>query len=441
MYLSNYFLPIQHEKPQNATMTSHCLMQQAGMVRQAASGIYSWLPFGLAILKKIENIIRDELNKAQNIELLTPCLQPASLWETSGRINDYGKELLKMPDRHDQMLLFAPSAEEMVTQAVQPYLTSYKNLPKIFYQFQWKFRDEIRPKAGLLRSREFLMKDSYSFDIDDEGAEATYWHMYITYLKIYRKLGLNVIPAEADNGVIGGNLSHEFHVLAENGQSTIYYDANLPKEIEKCLKEDSNLESVKKLSLLYSKTDEKCNFSENIDNLIKNNSIEVGHIFFFGSKYSTKLNALSQNKQGELVPLSMGSYGIGLTRLVAAIIEANHDENGIKLPINLAPFSVCIVLLSTGDETCLNLAKNYYNQLKNLNIDALFDDSETSAKIKSKNNDLIGIPLQLIIGNKLVQEGKIEIKNRFKSFSTIINTDEAINYLINQITLLRKESS
>jgi prolyl-tRNA synthetase len=445
MYISNYLLPIQQEKPQNATMSSHCLMQQAGMVKQAVSGIYSWLPFGLTILKKIEAIIREEMNNSGCIELLTPCMQPASLWEISERINDYGKELLKVSDRHGQTLLFAPSAEEMVTQVVQTHLTSHKHLPKILYQFQWKFRDEIRPKSGLLRSREFLMKDAYSYDIDDIEAEKTYWNMYKTYLKIYHRLGLNVLPSEADNGVIGGNLSHEFHVLADHGQSVIYYDPKLEETLGNFLnKEDNldnlNLEDIKKLSKLFSKTEDKITSDEIKDNLSKKNSIEVGHIFFFGNKYSTKLNAVAHNKQGNIAPLSMGSYGIGLTRLVASIIEINHDKNGIKLPINLAPFSVCIVLLSYNDNNCCNLAKEYYTQLRNLNIDVLFDDSQVTAKMKMQNNDLIGIPFQILLGNQLMQEGKIEIKNRFKSCSSVIRKEEAINYLMHQIKLLKQAS-
>lgn len=349
MLQSEFFLPVLKESPAEAKVISHALMLKSGMIRQHAAGIYNWLPLGIKVLKNVENIVRFNMDASGFIEMLMPCIQSADLWVESGRFDTYGKEMLKFKDRHDHDLLFGPTNEEVLTDIVRHSMQSYKDLPKVFYQIQWKFRDEIRPRFGLMRGREFLMKDAYSLDIDEEGAIKTYNQMFTAYMRTFSDLGLLAIPLAADTGEIGGSLSHEFHVIADTGESTLYYDKKFD-----LLKEElaDDLSLVKSL---YAATEEKhdpqnCSISEK--ELSVRKGIEVGHIFNFGDKYSKPMNAFVNNEKGQLVPIQMGSYGIGVSRLVAAIIEVSNDERGIIWPVSVAPFKISIINLNINDQNC-----------------------------------------------------------------------------------------
>lgn len=409
MLLSRYFLPIQKQQPLEAQIVSHSLMIRSGMIRRQAAGIYSWLPLGLKVLKNIENIIRANMDAVDCLEVLMPCIQPAELWVESGRYDDYGKELLRFKDRHDTELLFGPTNEEMITDIVRNNIQSYKDLPKIFYQIQWKFRDEIRPRFGVMRGREFLMKDAYSFDKDKESAIKTYNQMYMVYMRTFRDLGVSAIPVAADNGPIGGNLSHEFHLIAETGESTLYYDKAF-----KVLAEDLATD-LKLLHSLYAAVDEKHdpNQAKKMKaDLCVSKGIEVGHIFYFGTKYSTSMGALVDYSGSGLKPIEMGSYGIGVSRLVAAIIEASHDERGIIWPQSVAPFKVSIINLNITDSKCNELSADIYNRLCGFNIDVLYDDTPERAGSKFATHDLIGSPWQVIIGPKNAAADVVELKHR-----------------------------
>lgn len=430
MLLSKYFLPVLKEQPAEAQITSHSLMLRSGMIRQQAAGLYSWLPLGLAVLKNIEAIVRLNMNAAGALELLMPCIQPASLWIESGRFDDYGKEMLRFQDRHDNSLLFGPTNEEMITDIFRQNIQSYKDLPKNLYHIQWKFRDEIRPRFGVMRGREFLMKDAYSFDIDQAGAIDSYNQMYVAYMKTFRDLGLSAIPVIADTGPIGGNLSHEFHVIAETGESTIYYD----KKFE-LLAEDLP-DDIEELKSLYAAADEKhdpknCGVHES--ELKVSKGIEVGHIFSFGTKYSVAMNAMVNNIKGELVPVQMGSYGIGISRLVAAIIEANHDSKGIIWPQSVAPFKVSIINLNVGDGSCNDISYQIYNQLKELNIDVIYDDTNDRPGSKFATHDLIGSPWHVIIGPKNAANSMVELKHRRSGEAELFHVDNIINQIVGNL--------
>lgn len=409
MRLSNYFLPTLKENPIDAKIVSHQLMIRAGMIRQTNSGIYSWLPLGLKVLNKISNIIRDEIDKAGCLEILMPTIQPAELWIESGRYNDYGKEMLRIKDRHDRDLLYGPTHEEIVTDIFRKNITSYRDLPKNLYQIQWKFRDEIRPRFGVMRGREFLMKDGYSFDLDYESAKKSYDLMYATYFKIFKRIGLDAMAVKADTGAIGGDLSHEFHILAETGESTVYYDKKFDD-----LRKSENVD-IKAMQSLYTAADEmhvpeKCPIS--LDQIASRRGIEIGHIFYFGDKYSKALNAKVTDQNGKEVIPMMGSYGIGVSRLVAAIIESSFDESGIIWPKSVAPFDVALINLKSGDENCDKICEEIYQKLKARNVDVLYDDTKNGAGGKFANMDLIGIPTQIIIGPKGASNGVAEIKDR-----------------------------
>lgn len=423
MKLSQYFLPTLKENPIDATVVSHQLMIRAGMIRQTASGIYTWLPLGLRVLRKVEKIIRDEMNAAGALEVLMPTIQPAELWIESGRYEAYGKEMLRIKDRHDRDILYGPTHEEVITDIFRKNITSYKDLPKNFYQIHWKFRDEIRPRFGLMRGREFLMKDSYSFDLDEAAAIKTYNLMYETYFKIFRKMGLKPMAVRANTGAIGGDLSHEFHILADTGESAIYYDKKF---------DEPNL-SISEAKNLYAMADEmhvaeKCPIAAS--QLATRRGIEVGHIFNFGLKYSKAMNASVMGLQGshhlegagasvsgalgvsnKIYP-NMGSYGIGVSRVVAAAIEANHDANGIIWPREIAPFAATIINVRSGDEVCDKICEEIYAKLQAENIEVIFDDTKASLGQKLATADLIGVPTQIIVGPKLAAVGKVEIKNR-----------------------------
>jgi prolyl-tRNA synthetase len=427
MKLSQYFLPTLKENPIDATVASHQLMIRAGMIRQTASGIYTWLPLGLRVLRKVEKIIRDEMNAAGALEVLMPTIQPAELWIESGRYDAYGKEMLRIKDRHDRDILYGPTHEEVITDIFRKNVTSYKDLPKNFYQIHWKFRDEIRPRFGLMRGREFLMKDSYSFDLDEASAIKTYNLMYETYFKIFRKMGLKPMAVRANTGAIGGDLSHEFHILADTGESAIYYDKKF---------DEPNL-SLADAKNLYAMADEmhvleKCPIAS--DQLATKRGIEVGHIFNFGLKYSKAMNASVMGVQGspylggaserqdnlsggamgvnnKIYP-NMGSYGIGVSRVVAAAIEANHDANGIIWPKEIAPFQVALINVRAGDELCDKVCEEIYSSLSARQVEVIYDDTKNSLGQKFATADLIGIPTQIIVGPKSAAAGKVEIKNR-----------------------------
>lgn len=409
MRLSNYFLPTLKENPVDAKIVSHQLMIRSGMIRQINSGIYSWLPVGLRVLNKISDIIRSEIDAAGCLEVLMPTIQPAELWIESGRYNDYGKEMLRIKDRHDRDILYGPTHEEIITDIFRKNITSYKDLPKNFYQIQWKFRDEIRPRFGVMRGREFLMKDGYSFDLDYESAKKSYDLMYETYFKIFKRMGLDAIAVKANTGAIGGDLSHEFHILAETGESAVYYDKKFD-EIRKSDKID-----IKQMQNLYAAADEMHNSDTcpiKPEELASKRGIEIGHIFYFGDKYSKALNATITDKDGKEILPQMGSYGIGVSRLVAAIIEASHDENGIIWPESVAPFQVAIINLKSGDGLCDKICEDLYQKLQQKNVEVIYDDRNVGAGQKFANMDLIGIPKQIIIGPKGAVAGIAEVKNR-----------------------------
>jgi prolyl-tRNA synthetase len=410
MKLSHYFLPLIKENPSEAQVASHRFMLRAGMVRQLAAGLYNWLPLGYRVLRNIEQIVREEMDAAGAQELLMPTLQPTELWKESGRYDALGKEMLKFPDRAERELLYSPTAEEVITDIVRNNIRSYRELPRNLYQIHWKFRDEIRPRFGVMRGREFLMKDSYSFDLDYAGAERHYNLMYDTYLRMFARMGLTAVPVRADSGAIGGDLSHEFQVIAETGESTIYYDAAFDD-----IRDGKITMTTEEMRKLYAAADEQ-HKPENCpiapERLRTARGIEVGHIFYLGKKYSEALKATAVNDKGESVVLEMGCYGVGVSRLVGAIIEANHDENGIIWPESVAPFKVGLINLRVGDETCDALCAKLYEALQAKAVTVLYDETDARAGEKFARMDLIGLPWQLTIGPKGAANGLIELKNR-----------------------------
>ena len=429
MKLSDYFLKPRKDIPSDATLISHKLMIKSSMIKQTTSGIYAWLPLGLKVLKKIEDIIRNFHNLYGCQELLMPTIQSSSIWKKSGRYNDNGPEMLKFHDRSKKELLYGPTNEELITEIFKDYIKSYKDLPKNLYQIHWKFRDEIRPRYGVMRCREFLMKDNYSFDLSQEEAKISYNKMFTAYIKTFLRMGLTPISLRADTGQIGGDLSHEFQILAKTGESTLYYDKELetldPEKIE-----------PEKLQSYYAAVDDihdEKNCPINQDQLKISKGIEVGHIFYFGTKYSEKLGAYVQDNKGEKRLVHMGSYGIGISRLVGAIIEAFHDDRGIIWPIPVAPFHLSLINLMTDDDKCNEVSENLYNHLLNKNIEVLYDDRKFSMGKKLSDNDLIGIPYQIIIGKRDLKENLIEVKDRKTYKSQKLDPDQAFNFLINEI--------
>ena len=408
MKLSNLFLPILKDIPSDAKIKSHQLMLRAGMIRQSAAGIYSWLPLGFKVLKKIEAIVRQEQDRAGAQEMLMPTIQSADLWKESGRYDGYGLEMLRIKDRQDRELLYGPTNEELITQIFRDNVKSYKSLPLILYHIQWKFRDEIRPRFGIMRCREFLMKDSYSFDETKEGAILSYNKMFYAYLKTFERLGLKAIPLAADTGPIGGDLSHEFIILAETGESQIYTSKKiLDLKISNFGNDDKSLKGmVKSYTEIYSATDEKFDQSE-FDKLVKKEDqlvtrgIEVGHIFYFGDKYSKPMKATVNSSSGANITVEMGSYGIGVSRLVGAIVEANYNDNIMKWPTSVTPFHVAIINLGKkSDNDTKEKSQKIYEKLQEKSFDVLLDDTDESPASKFKNFDLIGVPYQIIIGSK-----------------------------------------
>ena len=401
MKFSNFIINTLKESPKDAQIISHKLMLRTSMVKQHTAGIYIWLPLGLRVLRKIENIVRKNQDDIGCQELLMPTIQSSELWKKSGRYDDYGKEMLRMTDRHDSELLYGPTNEEVVTDFFNDYVNSYKNLPKYLYHIQWKFRDEIRPRFGVMRGREFLMKDAYSFDLSESAAFDTYKIFYKNYLRTFIDLGLKPIPVKADSGAIGGNLSHEFQILANTGESEIAYDPQLTA---------NNLldQSYEEINSLYSASDDLIDKSK-ID-IVIGRGIEVGHIFYFGTKYSTPLGARMINMDGKNEDLHMGSYGIGVSRLVGAIIEAHHDEKGIVWPFQIAPFKINII----ASEELLQNDKilNLYTFLLNKYKDVILDDRSITFGKKIKDTELIGIPWTIIAGKNYSESGHLELLNR-----------------------------
>jgi prolyl-tRNA synthetase len=429
MLLSQYFLPLIKEDPKEASIVSHKLMLRAGMMRQLTSGIYNWLPLGLKVLNKVSDIVRAEMNNVSGVEMLMPCIQPIDLWEKSGRYgtgDDLSTEMLQIKDRHGNLLTFSPTAEEVIADLFNNSIQSYKDLPKTLYQIQWKFRDEIRPRFGVMRAREFLMKDAYSFHMSQECALNTYRDMLIAYSKSYARMGLKAIPVKADTGSMGGDYSHEFHVLADTGESQVYYENGVLEYLEQG---NVTLEGFAKFYAADESKHDPKNCPVASDKLNSRRGIEVGHIFYLGDKYSKALNVTVQDKNGQLKHPDMGCYGIGISRLVAAIIEANHDEKGIIWPEHVAPFKVGIINLRKGDEACDNMAQDLYDALRANSIEVLYDDTEDSAGNKFARMDLIGLPWVVTIGPRGAKENKAELKQRKSSEKHEI-TLEAIKQML-----------
>ncbi len=437
MRLSRFYMPVLKDIPSEAQIVSHRLMLRAGMVRQQGAGIYAWLPLGQRVLNKIANIVREEQNRAGAVEMLMPTIQQADLWRESGRYDDYGKEMLRITDRHEREMLYGPTNEEMITELVRASVKSYRQLPLILYHIQWKFRDEIRPRFGVMRGREFLMKDAYSFDVDEAGARRAYDKMFLAYLNTFARMGLTAVPMRADTGPIGGDLSHEFIILAETGESQVFCDRDLlelaPPGPD--LDWDGDLRAlVAARTALYAATEEmhdSAKFAAQTpkERQVSARGIEVGHIFYFGDKYSKAMQAMITGPDGQDRPAQMGSYGIGVSRLIGAIIEANHDEAGMIWPEAVAPFGIGLINLRVGDSACDSACAQAYAALTAAGREPLYDDTAERPGAKFSVMDLIGLPKQLIIGPKGLAAGTVEIKDRRSGEREELSLDAALNRL------------
>ncbi|HUF44056.1 MAG TPA: proline--tRNA ligase [Aestuariivirgaceae bacterium] len=439
MRLSQYFLPILRQEPKEAEIISHRLMLRAGMVRQESAGIYSWLPLGLRVLKNIERIVREEQNRAGAIEVLMPTIQSADLWRRSGRYDEYGKEMLRITDRHDRDMLYGPTNEEMITDIFRSGVQSYKDLPRNLYHIQWKFRDEVRPRFGVMRGREFLMKDAYSFDLDIEGSRHSYNKMFVSYLRTFARMGLKAIPMRAETGPIGGDLSHEFLILAETGESAVFFDRDFYDMDWSALEIDYDdvakvAAVVQEFTSKYAASDEKHDereFARAVPEArrLSGRGIEVGHIFFFGGKYAEPLGCLVQGPDGKPAIVQSGSYGIGVSRLVGAIIEASHDEQGIIWPEPVAPFAVGLVNLKSGEAETDRACEAVYRGLRAKGVEVLYDDRDERPGAKFAVMDLIGLPRQIIVGPRGLKEGVAEIKLRRSGERETASLDEIADRL------------
>lgn len=437
MRLSQYFLPVLREVPNEAEIVSHRLMLRAGMIKQQASGLYSWLPLGYKVLRKVQGIIEEEQNRAGAVEMLMPTIQSADLWRESGRYEDYGKEMLRITDRHDRDFLFGPTNEEMITDIFRSSVKSYKDLPLNLYHVQWKFRDEVRPRFGTMRSREFLMKDAYSFDLTKEKAVAAYNRMFVAYLRTFYRMGLTAIPMRADTGPIGGDLSHEFIVLAETGESEVFCHADLLKKTIPAINVDYQGDLspiVDDWTSLYAATDDVVDMAAYEAAVPENKrlsarGIEVGQTFYFGDKYSEPMGATVTGPDGKNVAVHMGSYGIGLTRVVPAVIEASHDDDGIIWPVCVAPFEAILINLKTSDAECNTACEKLYTEMGNAGLDTMFDDRDQGAGAKFATADLIGIPYQLVVGPRGLKSGEVEIKHRKTGERETLPLDAAVQRL------------
>ncbi len=437
MRLSRYFLPILRETPKEAEIASHRLMLRAGLIRQEAAGIYAWLPLGFRVLKKIEQIVREEQDRAGAIELLMPTLQLAELWRESGRYDAYGPEMLRIKDRHEREMLYGPTNEDMITEIFRAYTRSYRELPKILYHIQWKFRDEQRPRFGVMRGREFLMKDAYSFDLDEAAARLSYNKMFVAYLRTFARMGLKAIPMAAETGPIGGDLSHEFIILAETGESGVFCNSDvlgLPIPDES-VDYDADLTShIRPWTSLYASTEDvhdPARFEREVpaDKRLQTRGIEVGQIFYFGTKYSEAMKAVVAGPDGVERPVHGGSYGVGVSRLVGAIIEAFHDDAGIQWPEAVAPFRVAILNLKQGGADTDAACEGLYRALTAGGVDVLYDDLDQRPGAKFAGADLIGIPWQILVGPKGLAEGRVEVKRRADGSRELMSPVDAIKRL------------
>ncbi|MEM7695692.1 MAG: proline--tRNA ligase [Pseudomonadota bacterium] len=433
MRLTNYFLPTLRETPKEAEIVSHRLMLRAGMIKQQAAGIYSWLPLGLRVLGRIEAIVREEQNRAGAHEVLMPTIQPMDLWSESGRADAYGPEMLRIRDRHDRSLLYGPTNEEMITDIFRTHVKSYRALPLNLYHIQWKFRDEVRPRFGVMRGREFLMKDAYSFDVDADKARAAYHRMFVAYLRTFERLGLTAIPMRADTGPIGGDLSHEFIILADTGESAVFCDNALLNTPVPSADTDFSADLspiIDAWTAHYAATDEKHDpaaFARlPAERQVSARGIEVGHIFYFGEKYSAPLGALVAGPDGEERPVHMGSYGIGVSRLVGAVIEASHDDDGIIWPDSIAPFDVGLINLKPGDDATDRLAQSLETALTNAGLETLHDDTDQRAGAKFATMDLIGLPWQVTVGPRGAKDGTVDLKHRATGEKQSLSVADAI---------------
>lgn len=435
MRLTRFFLPVTKDVPSDATIISHQLMLRTGMIRQNGAGIYSWLPLGFLVLKKIEQIVREEMNRAGAIELLMPTLQQADLWRESGRYDDYGEEMLRITDRHKRDMLYGPTNEEMITEIFRAYVKSYKQLPMNLYHQQWKFRDEVRPRFGVMRGREFYMKDAYSFDLDEASARVSYQKMFAAYLNTFNRLGVTAIPMQADPGPIGGDLSHEFLILASSGESAVFCDKDIldvpPPGADFDFDDQAALTAeMEKRTRFYAATDEKHDPTA-FDALpeekqVSARGIEVGHIFYFGTKYSEPMKAEVQTQDGGLQAIHGGSYGIGVSRLVGAIVEASHDENGIVWPESVSPFDAGIISMKPDDTDVAAVADAAYKKLQAAGKDPLYDDTSERAGAKFARMDLIGLPWQITIGPRGVKSGTVELKRRASGEKQEVSLEDAV---------------
>ena len=422
MRFSNLLFNSLKESPKEAKIVSHQLMLRSSMIQQHTSGIYTWLPLGFKVLKNIEEIVRSNQDQIGCNEMLMSTIQSSDLWTKSGRYADYGKEMLRIKDRHDNELLYGPTNEEVITDLFSNYVNSYKGLPKYVYHVQWKFRDEIRPRFGVMRGREFLMKDAYSFDLDHDKAVKTYQTFFMCYLKTFKELGLQPIPVKAATGAIGGDLSHEFQILAKTGESELAYDPEL-------VSQDLLEKSFDEITSMYSASDEMIDKSKS--NVVIGRGIEVGHIFYFGTKYSEPLECYVLNNEGKKVTPYMGSYGIGVSRLTAAIIEAFHDDKGIKWPFNISPFKINII---SSNDKFIDIAGELYDTLSKKYTNISFDDRDLSLGRKIKDSELIGIPWSLIIGKNFDEKNEFEVINRSSGEKFFVNKQELENFQFEQYT-------
>ena len=440
MRRTQLFLPTLKETPAEAQIVSHRLMLRAGMVRQSAAGIYTWLPMGLRVLQKIAQIVREEQDATGAQEVLMPTIQSSDLWRKSGRYDDYGKEMLRITDRHDRDMLFGPTAEEVITDIVANEISSYRDLPKNLYNIQWKFRDEVRPRFGVMRGREFLMKDNYSFDLDYDSARHSYNRMFVAYLRTYARMGLKAVPMAADTGPIGGDLSHEFIILAETGESEVFCDKALLDLDAPGAEVDFGADLqplVDRWTSYYAATDEKHDAAScpvAADDLVTARGIEVGHIFYFGTKYSEPLGAVVQGPDGNQITLEMGSYGIGVSRLVGAIIEASHDDDGIIWPQSVAPWSVGLINLKVGDAECDSVCEALYGEARRSGLDVLYDDRDERAGGKFADMDLIGLPWQIAVGPRGLKDGIVEVKRRADGERSTLSIDDAKTWIAERAT-------
>jgi prolyl-tRNA synthetase len=436
MRRSAYFLPTLKETPTEAQIVSHRYMLRAGMVRQASAGIYSWLPLGFRVLKNIERIVREEQDAAGCQEVLMPTIQSADLWKDSGRYDEYGKEMLRIEDRHGREMLYGPTNEELITDIFKSAAKSYRDLPRLLYHIQWKFRDEVRPRFGVMRGREFLMKDGYSFDLDYDGAKVAYNKMFVSYLRTFARMGLKAIPMEADTGPIGGDLSHEFIILAETGESEVYCDRDfVDVDVLESKVDYEDVGALQKVvdhfTSLYARTDEKHDadeFARQVpeDRRYEGRGIEIGHVFYFGTKYSKPLSALVSTPDDNQTAVHGGSYGIGVSRLVGGIIEASHDENGIIWPEAVAPFKVGLINLKVDDDDCVRVCDDLYGKLREAKVEVLYDDRAERGGAKFAEMDLIGLPWQLIVGPRGLKNGVVELKERRSGERQELSLDSAL---------------